>query len=107
MSVPHQTGNYRCSSLLDDSKEQVYVPASELIEKADNDIEHLLDGVNKFVNWWRQAESMISALEIGMFVSYPRINPIRLEMARKGWETVRHRYEVYNMTVSVLCLCLI
>jgi hypothetical protein len=40
-----------------------------------------------------------------MFVSYPRINPIRLEMARKGWETVRDRYEVYNRTVSVLCLC--
>jgi len=88
-----------------DSEEQDYVTASELIEKAADDIGHLLDGVDKFANWWRQAESMISTLEIGMFVSYPRINPIRLVMARKGWETVRERYEVYNRTIDTLADC--
>ena len=50
---------------------------------------------------------MIYQLEIRTFVSYPRISPIRLEMAQKGWASVRIRYETYNRTVSVLRLCLI
>jgi hypothetical protein len=97
------------SSLSDNSEEQDYVPPWELIEKALDNIGHLLDGVDKFANWWCQAESLISALdlEIAKLVSNPRISPIRLEMARKGWETVGDRYEAYNRAVRVLCLCLI
>ena len=89
-----------CLSLLDQSKEQDHIGALELLQNASDNIGQLADGVDKFTNWWRQAQQLITTLETQMFVSYPRINPIRLDMAQKSWESVRDRYEAYNRAVS-------
>jgi len=84
------------------AKEQDHIDGLELLKKASDDMGNLVDGVTKFANWWSKAKSMISTLEKQMFASDQRINPIRLEMARRDWECVRERYEVYTRTVSVL-----
>ena len=96
-----------CLSLLDQSKEQDHIGALELLQNASDNIGQLADGVDKFTNWWRQAQQLITTVETQMFVSYPQINPIRLAMAQKSWESVRDRYEAYSRAVSGLCLCLI
>jgi hypothetical protein len=64
----------------------------------------LADGVAKFAKWWSRANSMLSNLEERVFLNDQPINSIRLETARKSWESVRNRYEVYSRTVSALQL---
>jgi hypothetical protein len=76
--------------------------ALELFKKASDDIGHLLDGVHQFTSWWRQAQILISTLATQMFVNDQQIHPFRLEMGRKGWESVRDQYEVYIISVSAL-----
>ena len=71
-----------------------------MLKKVSDDMGHLVDGVAKFANWWSQANAMLSNLEEQLFVNDQWINPIRLEMARKNWESIRDRYEVYSRTVS-------
>ena len=71
-----------------------------LLEKARDDVNCLVDGFTKFVNWWCDAKRMISVLDKRMFVCDQSIHPIRLEMAQEEWERVRQRYEIYNRTVS-------
>ncbi|KIM83080.1 hypothetical protein PILCRDRAFT_88318 [Piloderma croceum F 1598] len=82
----------------DDSEEQGHIGTLGLLKKASDNIGNLANGVNKFANWWSHAKIMIYQLEISTFVSYPRISSIRLEMAQKGWASVRVRYEAYNRT---------
>ena len=96
-----------CLSLLDHSKEQDHIGALELLQNAYDNIAQLTVGVDKFTNWWRQAQQLITTLETRTFVSYPRIDSIRLDMAKKGWESVSDRYEAYTRAVSGVCLCLI
>jgi hypothetical protein len=95
---------YICLSLSDNTKEQDYIDALELLTKASIDMDHLIKAVAKFANWWREAKRVIYILEIRLLIEDQRVNPIRLSMARNNWESVRVRYEVYNRTVSVLCL---
>ena len=91
-----------CLSFLDQSKEQDHIGALELLQNAFDNIGQLADGVHKFTNWWRQAQQLITTLETQIFVSYPRINHIILDMAQKRWESVRDRYEAYSRAVSGL-----
>ncbi|KIM83091.1 hypothetical protein PILCRDRAFT_784274 [Piloderma croceum F 1598] len=76
--------------------------ASKLLRKAFDDIGHLVDGVAKFAHWWSEAESVISTLEKQMFVDRRRISLLQLDKARKGWEAVHDRYEVYSRVVSAM-----
>ena len=74
--------------------------ALKLLRKAFDDIGHLVDGVAELARWWFEAEGVISTFEKQMLVDGRRMSLPQFNKARKGWESVRDRYEVYSRVVS-------
>ncbi|KIM83081.1 hypothetical protein PILCRDRAFT_7500 [Piloderma croceum F 1598] len=77
-------GHNNLKTLSDYSREQDHINA---LEKVSDDMGHLVDGVAKFAKWWSQAKSMLFTSDTQMFVNDQNINPIRLDMAQKSWES--------------------
>jgi hypothetical protein len=102
VSVPPQnfvTSTVHMSSLSGHTQRDL-ICTLELLRKAFEDIDHLVDGVAKFAHWWSEAENVISTFEKQMFVDGRRISLFQLGKAQKAWESVRDRYEVYSRVVS-------
>ena len=77
--------------------------ALELLNKAANSVDRVVECVNKFANWWGNAETMISTLG-NQVVSADgrRLSAIRIHMVQKSWEVLQKEYEVYKRSVSEL-----
>jgi hypothetical protein len=69
--------------------------ALELLNKAASNVGEVVNCVQKFHNWWSEAESMLVVSTIAC--DGQRLSKIRLEMVRKCWDIVLEGCGAYKM----------
>jgi len=87
-----------CIPLLDQNIQQ---DTAATVYRMASDVDKLLTCVDKFANWWNDAESIIQSLKIHtVFVDDQRINQLRIRTIRTRWEAFRGEYEAYKRNAS-------
>jgi hypothetical protein len=77
----------------------------ELVQNADLDLKHLVDGILVFTNWWARVEAEISAMEIK--VNFAVLCEVRVRIVQGRWEDVKKMYIEYSTRVIFLSIAML
>jgi len=86
---------------LADRKSKQRVAALESLRSKASDIGKLDNCVGKALNWWSQAQVMLSTMESqAVSADDLKLSTVRIDMARRSWEAVLKDYLEYKTSVS-------
>lgn len=86
---------------LADRKSKQRVAALESLRSKANDIGKLDNCIGKALDWWSQAQVMLSTMESqAVSADDLKLSTVRIDTARRSWEAVLKDYLEYKTSVS-------